>query len=140
MENQAPAVAQSSRSHRIILITLGVVSLVVVALVGGWAFLHFSRTNTAGLEGTWRDPNSAGHHYEFQPKGQLDTWSGQKHWRNKIGWSATWRRDGQQITIRTDRNWDFVGELDGGAIRGKMMIRDENGAIVNTSDAVWLKE
>jgi hypothetical protein len=30
--------------------------------------------------------------------------------------------------------------LDGGAIRGKMMIRDENGAIVNTSDAVWLKE
>jgi hypothetical protein len=141
MENQPSAVAQRRGNKRVILIAIGIVTLVVAfALMGGWAILHFSGKNMAGLEGTWHDANSAGHHYQFQPNGHLDTWSGQEHWWNKIGWSATWRRDGQQITIRTDRNWDFVGELDGWAIRGKMMIRDETGAIVATPDTVWLKE
>ena len=141
MENQTPAVAQSRGNKRVIFIAFGIVSLVVaVALVGGWAFLHFSRNNMTGLEGTWHDPKNAGHHYEFQPNGSVDTWSGQKHWWNKIGWSATWRRDGQQITIRTDRNWDFVGELDDGTIRGKMNSRLEAGADVITTDTVWLKE
>jgi hypothetical protein len=53
---------------------------------------------------------------------------------------ATWRRDGQQITVRTTRGWDFVGQLDGGTIRGQMIIRDETGATVNTTDTVWQRE
>jgi hypothetical protein len=141
MENQPPVLAQSSRNKRVILIALGIVSLVVAfALVGGWLFLRFSRHNMAGLEGTWSDPKNAGHHYEFQPNGSVDTWSGQKAWWKKIGWSATWRRDGKQITIRTDRNWDFVGELGEGTIRGKMNIRDEAGANAITTEMVWQKE
>ena len=125
MENQPSFVAQPRGNKRVLLV-FGIVSVVVgVALVGGGALLFFSGNNMTGLEGTWRDPNSAGHHYEFNPNGHVETWSGQKHWWNKIGWSATWRRDGQQITIQTDRNWDFVGQLDGATIRGKMMIRDE---------------
>jgi hypothetical protein len=52
----------------------------------------------------------------------------------------TWQRDGQQITIRTTRNWDFVGQLDGGEIRGKMILRDQAGAAVSEHDAVWRRE
>jgi hypothetical protein len=140
MENQLAASSQA-RGIKRVLIAFGIVGLfVVAALVGGGAYLMFSGRNMAGLEGTWRDMNNPGHHYEFRPNGDLDTWSGQKSWWNRIGWSATWRRHGQQITIRTDRNWDFVGELDGGTIRGKMNSRFEPGAAVIITDMVWLKE
>ena len=57
-----------------------------------------------------------------------------------MGALGKWQRDGQQITIRTDRNWDFVGELDGDEIRGKQTIRDQGGATVTTVDAVWRRE
>jgi hypothetical protein len=45
-----------------------------------------------------------------------------------------------QITIRTDRNADFQGQLGGGTIRGKMFIRDATGAVVNTADVMWHTE
>jgi hypothetical protein len=92
------------------------------------------------LERTWRDTNNPGHLYEFRPNGDLETWTGFKSWWNRIGWSATWRRDGQQITIRTDRNWDFKEQLEGGAIRGKMLIRNESGDIETEVDAVWQRK
>jgi hypothetical protein len=114
--------------------------IVIVVLVGGWAYLRFSGHNTAGLEGTWRDPSDPRHFYEFQPDGDLATWFGSKDWWNRIGWSATWRRAGNKITIRTDRNWDFEGQLGGGTFRGKMFIRDPTGAVVNTADVTWQKE
>jgi len=140
MASQLPAAVGQRRTKRL-LVAVGIVgSLIVTALVGGWIYLRFSGHNMAGLEGTWRDTNNPGHHYEFRPNGELETWTGSKSWWNRIGWSATWRRDGQQITIRTDRNWDFNGKLEEGAIRGKMLIRNESGDIETEVDAVWQRE
>jgi hypothetical protein len=130
MASQPPA-AVGQRGTKRVLVAVGIVGgLVVAALLGGWTYLKFSGHNMAGLKGTWRDTNNPRHLYEFRPNGDLETWTGSKSWWNRIGWSATWRRDGQQITIRTDRNWDFRGQLDGGAMCGKMLIRNESGAII----------
>jgi hypothetical protein len=64
-----------------------------------------------------------------------------KSWWNRIGWSASWRRDGNQIRILTDRNWDFEGQLDGETIRGQMLIRDQpGGKVVTTTEVVWQRE
>jgi hypothetical protein len=52
----------------------------------------------------------------------------------------TWQRSGQQITVRTTRHWDFVGQLDGGEIRGKMIVRDPTGAVVSEEEAVWRRQ
>jgi hypothetical protein len=52
----------------------------------------------------------------------------------------TWQRDGQQITVRTTRSWDFVGQLSDGEIRGKKITRDSSGATVSAIDQVWRKE
>lgn len=134
---------RNTATHRTkqVLIAFGVLGLIVfVALVGGGAYLIFSGHNTAGLEGTWRDPTNPKHSYEFRPNGELASWYGSKEWWNRMGWSATWRRNGNQITIRTDRNWDFQGELDGGTIRGKMLMRNEFGVVESTADVVWQKE
>jgi hypothetical protein len=123
---------------------LGIIGFfAVAALVGGLAYLTFSGHSTAGLEGTWRDPANAQHCYEFLPSGDVETWVGRKG--TGLGMFpmarfATWRRDGQQITVHTDRGWDFAGQLDGETIRGKMIIRDEKGVVVNTTDTVWRKE
>ena len=136
-----PAVSGPPRGKRRVFISLALLGVILVAgFVRAWLYLTFSRQALAGLEGTWRDPNNPRHVYQFQPSGEVDAWYGDKSWWNKRGWSATWRRDGQQITVRTDRNWDFVGLLDREAIRGKMLIRDQSGATVNTTDAVWQKE
>jgi hypothetical protein len=137
-----PLASVKSRGNKRVLVVLSIVGLFVfvVALAGGLAYLRFSGHNVAGLQGTWRDTNNPKHIYEFQPNGDLDAWVGSKSWMNRLGWSATWRRDGQQITVRTDRNWDFKGQLDGGTIRGKTLIRDEAGAIETEVDSVWQKE
>jgi hypothetical protein len=136
MENQPPASAKP-RGNKRVLIAFGILGLVVVAaLVGGWAYLKFSGQNMAGLEGTWRDPVDPRHTHQFRRNGQVDTWYGVLPMES----FATWQRDGQQITVRTTRGWDFVGQLDGGTIRGQMIIRDETRATVNTTDTVWQKE
>jgi hypothetical protein len=63
----------------LVLVVLGIVSLcVVAALAGGWAYVRFAGHNTAGLEGTWRDPNNPRHIYEFQPNGEVAAWFGPK--------------------------------------------------------------
>jgi hypothetical protein len=129
------------RRYRLALVVFGIVgACAVAALVGGWIYLQFAGHNVTGLEGTWRTANDGSHDYEFRANGDLEAWVGRKSWWNRLGWSATWRRSGQHITIRTDRNWDFEGQLDGGAIRGKMLIRDETGAIVTEVATVWQKE
>jgi hypothetical protein len=139
MADQLPTSATHT-NKRLVVALVSVGGLVISGLVGGWVYLRFSGHDMAGLDGTWRDNNNPKHSYEFQANGDLTTWYGSKEWWNKIGWSATWRRTGNQITIRTDRNWDFEGTLDGATIRGKMLIRDEHNAIVNTPDVIWQKE
>ena len=49
-------------------------------------------------------------------------------------------RNGQQISVRTTRHWDFVGQLNGDEIRGKMILRDLTGAAESEHDAVWRRE
>jgi hypothetical protein len=139
MVDQPPTT--TTRLNKRGLVVFGILGLIIVAsLIGGWAYLTFSRQNMVGLRGTWRDVNNPKHYYEFRPNGDLETWSGSKeHW-GRVEWSATWRREGNRIIIRTDRNWDFEGHLDGETIRGKTLIRDETGLVVNTADSVWQKE
>src|SRR5262245_42456915 len=92
----------------ILFVSLG--SLLVVALAGGLVYWHFTGPDTTGLEGTWRNPASPRHTYRFRSSGDVDTWFGGL----PMGRFVTWRRDGQQITVRTERGWDFVGQLDDG--------------------------
>jgi hypothetical protein len=139
MNAQAPPIVRPRGNRRVLV--LGLVGLLAVAAVaGGWAGLWLSAHDVSGLEGTWRDTNDPRHCYEFRRNGEVATWSGSKEWWNRIGWSATWRRDGQQITIRTDRNWDFVGRLDGDVIRGKMIMRDQDGSVAGEAEVVWQRE
>ena len=138
MTSQPPR--RMTRRTRRGLIAGMILGLVAVAVLGGWAYLRSSRQDTAGLEGTWRDPNNPRHRYEFERDGELACWFGPKDWWNRIGWEATWRRDGDRIIIRTDRNWDLDGRLDGDTIRGTMRTRDASGVVVGTTEVVWQKE
>lgn len=141
MFSQVPVLVQP-RGNKRILVVLGLVGLFAgAALVVGLAYRRSSLHKMDGLEGTWHFANEPRHSYEFRPNGDVDTWSGSKEWWNRIGWTATWRRDGDQITIRTDRNWDFVGRLEGDFIRGKMIMRNpQTGEIESEIDLVWQKE
>jgi hypothetical protein len=136
MASQPSAIANGPRpKHTLVVLgILGALGLcVVAALVGVLAYPTVSGPNMAGLEGTWRDPANPRHSHRFQPNGDLKSNFGSL----PMAQFATWRRDGQQITIRTIRNWDFVGQLEGDEIRGKMLTRDETGAVVHTTDTVW---
>jgi hypothetical protein len=118
-----------------------VVLLIAAAVAGGWAYWRFSSQDTAGLEGTWRLEGSSIQVYEFRPSGELACWnSPKKEWFRRLVGFGTWRRDGQHISIRTDRNWNYEGQLAGdGTIQGKMIMRDHTGAVV-TADVAWLRE
>ena len=75
----SPPVRARGNKRVLVLVVLGIVSLcVVAALAGGWAYVRFAGHNTAGLEGTWRDPNNPRHIYEFQPNGEVAAWFGPK--------------------------------------------------------------
>jgi hypothetical protein len=130
-----PLTVQPAVPWRLILfVSLG--SLLVLVLAGGWVFWQFTGQDMTGLEGIWRDPVNPRHTYRFRPDGDMDTWWGSL----PMGRFMSWRRDGQQITVRTTRGWDFVGQLDGGTIRGKMIIRGPDGAVVGETPMVWRKE
>jgi hypothetical protein len=132
-----PLTSAKPRGTKYVLVVAGIVGLVViVALVSGGVYLIFSGHNTTGLEGTWRDPANPRHTHQFSASGRVNSWYGSLPMES----FASWQRDGQQITVRTTRGWDFVGKLEGGTIRGKMIIRDENGAVVNTTETEWRKE
>jgi hypothetical protein len=120
-----------------VLVSLGF--LVAAGLVGGWVWLKSARVpgrDTAGLEGTWRDRPDSRHTYRFRASGDVDAW----YEGLPMERFMTWQRDGQQITVRTTRGWDFVGQLGEGEIRGKQIMRDSSGATVNEIDEVWRKE
>jgi hypothetical protein len=137
---QAPAKVRGKKLA-LIIVGVGIVaSLVVSGFVGGCVYRRLALHNMAGLQGTWRDINNPKHLYEFQPNGDVDAWTGSKSWLNRIGWTATWRRDGQNITIHTDRNWDLQGTLEGDAIRGKMIMRDGNSETQSEAEIEWRRE
>jgi hypothetical protein len=136
MASQSPAIANRPYpKHALVLLgVFGALGLcVVAALVGVLAYPMASARNMAGLEGTWRDPANSRHTHRFQPNGDVESNFGSL----PMAQFASWWRDDQQITSRTSRNWDFVGQLEGNEIRGKMLIRDETGTVVHTTDTVW---
>src|SRR5262245_17674608 len=136
-----PATSVKPSRVKLALVLFGVVGAVVgAASAGAWMYLRDSGHNMTGLEGTWRDPANSRHTYEFRSNGDVDAWVGSKSWWNRMGWSATWRPDGQQITVHTDRNWDFKGELNGNTIRGKMLLKNQSGAVESEIDTVWQRE
>jgi hypothetical protein len=147
MATQLPAPVQvpedrPRRKDSRVLVVVGVLApLVVAALLAVWLYPRFVGQDTTGLEGTWRMGNNGKHIHEFRRNGEVACWFGSsKEWWNQLGWSATWKRDGRRITIRTDRNWDFKGELDGDTIRGKMLMKGPNGVVDQEIDTVWQKE
>ena len=139
MSNQLPGPAASprrrasSRRRLAVLSCLGL--LLAVAGVGGLAYWGYGKflAEPPGLGGVWYDPTNPKHTYRFRAGGAMDAWYGGLPMDHFL----TWQRDGQQITIRTTRNWDFVGQLDGGAIRGKLILRDQSGAAEGEHDAAW---
>ena len=142
MSNQPPGSAAplrrraSSRRRLAVLLCLGL--LLAVAGVGGLAYWGYGKflAEPLGLGGVWHDPTDPKHTYRFRAGGAMDAWYGGQPMDHFL----TWQRDGQQITIRTTRNWDFVGQLDGGEIRGKLILRDQSGAAEGEHDAVWRRE
>ncbi|MFO0964650.1 MAG: hypothetical protein U0793_03560 [Gemmataceae bacterium] len=124
-----------------VLVVAGIGVVVVLAGLGFAAWLLLAPQDTAGLEGTWRAAESPKHTYEFLPSGDVEVWYGRKgSLLFPMARFATWRRDGSQITVHTTRGWDFVGRLEGGAIRGEMLIRNEAGVIESRVAAAWLRE
>ena len=134
----SPQRQASSRWRVAVLSCLGLL-LLVVAGVGGLAYWGYGKflAEPPGLGGVWYDPTDPKHTYRFRAGGAMDAWYGGLPMDHFL----TWQRDGQQITIRTTRNWDFVGHLDGDEIRGKMILRDyPTGAAVSEHDAGWRRE
>jgi len=127
----------SSRWRLAVLSCLGFL-LLVLAGVGGLVYRGYGKflAEPPGLAGVWHDPTDPKHTYRFRASGAMDAWYGGLPMDRFL----TWQRDGQQITIRTTRNWDFVGQLDGGEIGGKMILRDQTGATVSEHEAVWRRE
>ena len=126
----------SSRRRLVVLLRLGL--LLAVAGVGGLAYWGYGKflAEPPGLGGVWYDPTDPRHTYRFRAGGAVGAWYGELAMDHFL----TWQRDGNQITIRTTRNWDFVGQLDGGEIRGKLILRDQSGAAEGEHDAVWRRE
>ena len=140
MSNQLPGPPASprrwtsSRRRLAALACLGLL-LLVVAGVGCLAYWGYGKflAEPLGLGGVWYDPTDPKHTYRFRANGAMDAWYGDLPMDHFL----TWQRDGQQITIRTTRNWDFVGQLDGAEICGKLILRDQTGAAEREHDAVW---
>ena len=142
MSNQPPGSAPSpprrASSRRRLVVFVGLGLLVALVLAGSWAYLKYRAhtAHTAGLAGVWHDPTDPKHAYRFRAGGDVDAW----YEGLPMGRFLTWQRDGQRITVRTTRHWDFVGQLDGSEIRGQEILRDPTGATVNAVDAVWRRE
>jgi hypothetical protein len=105
------------------------------ALVSGWARSK-PPLDTTGLEGTWRSPTYPRHTYQFRANGDVDVW----YEGLPLDRFMAWQRDGAQITIRTTHNWNFVGELGAGEIRGTLIVHNETGATISTVNGLWRRE
>lgn len=124
-------------------VPLGLLVLAALGLVGFLVVQRFTGHDMTGLEGVWHAAGDTDRRqgYDFQPDGTVSAWNGnQKGFWNTIGWEARWRRTGDQITIRTDRNWDFVGNLEGDTLRGTMTIRNYPDRTETTTEMVWRRE
>jgi hypothetical protein len=136
MPNQPLRSAASPNRRLAVLLCFAV--LLVVAGAGGlayWGSVKFL-AEPPGLGGTWYDPADPKHTYRFRANGDMDAWYGTLPMDHFL----TWQRDGQRITIRTTRHWDFVGQLDGGEISGKMILRDQTGAAESQHGTVWRRQ
>jgi hypothetical protein len=133
----SPRRRASSPWRLVMLLCLGFLLLVVVG-VGGLAYWGYGKVpaEPPGLEGVWRDPTDPKHSYRFRPGGGVDAW----YEGLPMDHFLEWQRDGRRITVRTTRHWDFVGQLNGDEIRGKMILRDRTGAAESEHDAVWRRE
>jgi hypothetical protein len=87
----------------------------------------------AGLGGTWRDTTSPKHTYRLRPDGKVDGW----YEGLPYGVIGTWDRDGQNVVVHTDRNWDLEGTLEDGTIRGRLVERPSGNPLGPT---VWKRE
>ncbi len=139
-----PLIARRPRHRsRLPYLIAGLVCLTLATLLGLAIYFRFTGHDMTGLEGVWHssgDPDKR-QGYDFKPNGTVGAWNGkEENWWNTIGWDATWRRKGDQITIKTDRNWDFVGELEGDTLRGTMTIRSYPDWTETTAEMVWRKE
>ncbi len=115
-------------------------ALIIGAAVAVGAYVK-SRSDTTGLEGTWRVTTDTKHDYRFKANGDLEAW----YQGLPMGTFMTWERDGTTITVRTIRaqrpsgDRVFVGDLKGDEINGKATVSDTNGKVVNSEDEVWRK-
>jgi hypothetical protein len=110
-----------------------------VGLVG--AALLLARRTTApvpipasyvGLEGLWHPASSDKHAYRFNPDGSVDAW-----WEGLGGGKfGSWSRSGQTVTVRTIRNWHFVGTLAGGSITGTLF-ESSSGKVISPES--WVR-
>src|SRR5262249_37828820 len=105
-------------------------------VVAGWVYLQRQSARMVGLEGTWRAGANSRHTHQFWMNGDVDSWYGSL----PMGSFMKWQRNGNTINIKTDRNWDFVGELEGDQIKGKMILLNEKGLVETTVDEVWRRE
>jgi hypothetical protein len=74
--------------------------------------------------------------FQFRANGNVDV----RDQGLLMGNFMTWQRDGRQITIRSTRGSEFIGQLGDGEIRGQETIRDNTGATVKTVDQVWRRQ
>jgi hypothetical protein len=118
---------KGTRKRVLIWAAVILVPIVTMALIGGtggyvlWRAIGSAaiKTDMTGLEGVWRDEDSAKHMYRFQKDGTLEnSWGGLP-----FGRFGTWEREGDKITVRTIRAWDFEGQLEGKVIRGQIIMR-----------------
>jgi hypothetical protein len=124
------------RSRTLLLVVVAGGLLLVLGVAAGWVTLQQRQARMVGLEGTWRDGANSRHTHQFRANGSVDSWYGSLPMESFM----TWRRHGNTITVKTERNWDFVGVLEGNEIRGKMLLLDERGRIEQEIDMVWRRE
>lgn len=114
----------------------GIGLLWVAGIIGIWAWKPFPpapERDLSGLRGTWTDGASAKHTYQFRANGDVAVW----YEDLPMDRFVTWEREGQQIKIRTTRNWDFNGRLSDDEIRGQQIIRGSDGRVTYSIDVVW---
>lgn len=112
----------------------GVFILACACILGFFCLKGYSQT--AGLEGTWREQGDKMHTFQFRANGNVDAW----YYSLPMGNFMTWKRNGPQITIINERGSEFVGELRDGEIHGREKVFDNTGKLVRTVDQVWRRE
>jgi hypothetical protein len=112
------------------MILVPIVAMALIAGTGGYLLWRAkgpvaSKRDMTGLEGVWRDEGSPKHVYRFHKDGTFEnSWGGLP-----FGEFGTWEREGDKITVRTIRDWNFEGEIKDGEIRGSIIDRSRDARI-----------